>query len=61
MTSRYKNALYTVIDAAIEYEREMNLPMMHKDLALVGVRRRQLFEAVLALKLISHDGRPETK
>jgi hypothetical protein len=39
-----------VVAAAIEFEREHNIPLGAKDLALAAHRRQQLYDAVLALR-----------
>lgn len=43
-------ALLPVIEAAIQFERETNIPLDHKDLALAATRRKQLYDSVLTLQ-----------
>jgi len=47
---RITPAEVAVIAAAIEFEREHNIPLGAKDLALAAHRRQQLYDAVLALR-----------
>lgn len=39
-----------VVEAAKEYRREADIPLLHKDLALQAIRRKELFAALSSLE-----------
>ncbi len=52
-------AVEKVVEAAIQFEREHNMPLENKDLALAALRRKELYAAVARLAALrkSQEGR----